>query len=177
MTDYPSAPPPPEAAQAVFPVPPPALRPVVVLLLINLGLSIVLTVAVLILRHSVVNYQLDARHITDPEQRSILRDTYSVAIWTRVIGNVVASIVYAFLVRALLRGRRWAYRRVVLLGIIGIVGLIYIQFTPYPVWMRAEQALQAVVLAGLLYFVLRPDVRSHFAKGLPGRDTKRFRRE
>jgi hypothetical protein len=48
--------------------------------------------------------------------------------------------------------------------------------TPYPVWMRVEQLLQAVVLAVLLYFVLRPQVRAHFARGLPGRDVRRFNR-
>jgi hypothetical protein len=149
---------------------------VVALLMVNLGLSILLTVTVLLLRHSVITYQLDHRHIADPNLRSTLRRSYSASMWGRVIGNIVASIVYVFLVRALLRGRRWAYRRVILLGAAGIVGLVLIQATPYPPWMRAEQLAQALVLAALLYFVLRPEVRSHFAKGLPGRDTKRFRR-
>jgi hypothetical protein len=51
-----------------------------------------------------------------------------------------------------------------------------VQFTPYPAWMRAEQLLQALVLAALLWFVLRPEVRAHFAPGLPGRNTRRFGR-
>jgi hypothetical protein len=37
--------------------------------------------------------------------------------------------------------------------------------------------LQALVLAALLFFVLRPEVRGHYAKGLPGRDVRRFRKE
>ena len=64
----------------------------------------------------------------------------------------------------------------IFLGIAGIVGLALLQATPYPAWMRAEQAVQAIVLALLVYFVTRPEVRSHFASGLPGRDTRRFRR-
>jgi hypothetical protein len=152
------------------------LRPVVTLLLTNLALSIVLTIAVLIARHSVVAYQLDHRHITDPAQRTVLRRSYSASIWGRVVGNVVISVVYVFLVRALLRGRRWAYRRVILVGALGIVGLLAVQATPYPPWMRAEQLLPALVLAALLWFVLRPEVRQHFAKGLPGRDVRRFGR-
>ena len=64
-----------------------------------------------------------------------------------------------FLVRALLRGRRWAYRRVIWLGGAGIVGLGILWATPYPAWMRVEQVLQSCVLLGLLYFVLRPEVR------------------
>ena len=175
---YPSAPPPPElsgsAPDAI--APPRALRPVVTLLVANLVLSIGLTIAVLIARRSVIAYQLDHRHITDPGQRRLLHDSYSISLWVRVATNIVASVVYVFLVRALLRGRRWAYRRVILLGGVGILGLLIIQATPYPTWMRVEQLFQALVLAGLVYFVTRPEVRSHFDSGLPGRNVRRWRR-
>ena len=77
--------------------------------------------------------------------------------------------------RALLRGRRWAYRRVILIGIFGIVGLIVIQTTPYPPWMRAEQAVQALVLLALLFFVTGRGA-GPFAKGCPG-DIGRFRKQ
>jgi hypothetical protein len=183
---FPAAPPPPEFSQppaqseasiaAGWREAPRQLRPVAILLAINLGLSIILTVVTLLLRHSIVNYQLDHRHITDPQQRAALRDGYVAGIIGRVVGNIVVSVVYVFLVRALFRGRRWAYRRVILLGGIGIVGLIAMQFTPYPAWMHVEQVLQAIVLSLLLYFVTRPGVRAHFAPDLPGRTTKRFGR-
>jgi hypothetical protein len=152
------------------------LRPVVVLLALNLGLAVVLTLATLIARHSIVEYQLDHRHFTDLQQREMVRNSYTVGIIGRVVGNIVVSIVYVFLVRALLRGRRWAYRRVILLGVIGIVALVVLQLSPYPTWMRVEQLLQAAVLALLVYFVTRPGVRAHFAAHLPGRTTKRFHR-
>jgi hypothetical protein len=166
---YPPAPPPPERSGRPDDRPAPAaLRPVVVLLLVNLGLSILLTIAVLVTRRSVIDYQLDHRHVTDPAVRSTIRATYSAGLIGRVVGNVVVSIVYAFLVRALLRGRRWAYRRVIMLGSFGIVALLVLLASPYPSWMKTEQAVQALVLAALLYFVLRPEVRSHFA-GRPAR--------
>ena len=135
-----------------------------------------LTVVVLVDRHGIVKYQLDHRHITDPDQRRITSDTLTGTLWGRVLGNVVVSVVYVFLVRALLRGRRWAYRRVIIVGCAGIIALLVAQATPYPAWIRVEQLLQVLVLAGLLWCILRPNVRSHFAKGLPGRDVKRFRR-
>lgn len=177
---YPPAPPPPPQPaappEATWDDAPGELRPVVVLLVINLGLSLLLTVLTVLARHSIVTYQLDQRHITDPQQRALLRDSYTAGIIGRVVGNIIVSVVYAFLVRALVRGRRWAYRRVILLGSLGIVALVAIQFTPYPAWMRAEQLVQALVLAGLVYFVTRPNVRAHFAPHLPGRTTKRFNR-
>ncbi len=155
---------------------PSELRPIIVLLAINLALSIALTLVTVLARHSIVNYQLDHRHITDPATRDALRNSYLGTIIGRVVGNIVVSIVYVFLVRALLRGRRWAYRRVIWLSAAGIVALVLLQLTPYPSWMRAEQLMQAAVLAVLLYFVLRPQVRAYFAKGLPGRDVRRFNR-
>jgi hypothetical protein len=151
------------------------LRPVVVLLIVNLTLSVLLTIVTVFMRHSIVSYQLDHRHVTDPQQRAVLRDGYTYGIIGRVVGNIVVSVVYVFLVRALIRGRRWAYRRVILLGCIGIVALALVQLTPYPLWMRIEQVVQAAVLAALVYFVTRPEVRAHFAPHLPGRTTKRFR--
>jgi CBS domain containing-hemolysin-like protein len=139
---------------------------VVVLLLTNLGLSVALTVAVLALRRSVIDYQLDHRHV--PENlRASLRDVYETTIWSRVLGNLVASVIYTFLVRALLQGRRWAYRRVLWISIAGIVGLGLLFLTPYPAWVRVEQVLQMAVLAALLYFVTRPDVRAYCQR--PGR--------
>ena len=145
---------------APLPPRPAALRPVVALLLTNLGLSIALTGAVLAMRHSVVTYQLDHRNIP-ADLRSDFRQAYERAIWTRVLGNLVASVVYTFLVRALLHGRRWAYRRVLWLSIAGVVGLGLLFLTPYPAWVRVEQVLQMAVLAALLYFVTRPDVRAY----------------
>jgi MFS family permease len=161
---------------AAAPPEPSELRAIVVLLVVNLALSLILTVVTIIARHSIVDYQLDHRHITDPATRETLRHSYVGTIISRVIGNIVVSVVYAFLVRALFRGRRWAYRRVIWLAAAGIVGLLVIQISPYPPWMRVEQLVQAAVLGGLLYFVTRPPVRAYFAKGLPGRDVRRFRR-
>ena len=163
----------PTAAEA--PEAPPELRLVLILLVVNLALSLALTVVTVVARHSIVNYQLDHRHITDPNRRAALRSGYIGTIVGRVVGNIVVSVVYAFLVRALLRGRRWAYRRVIWIGCAGIVGLLLIQLTPYPPWMRAEQLVQAAVLAALVWCVLRPAVRAYYAPHLPGRTTKRFR--
>ncbi len=148
---------------------PRSLRPIIVLLLVNLGLSVLLTVGVLLRHDAVIDHLLDQRGIMDPDLRETVRKAYLNSLSARVLGNMVTSVVYVFLVRALLRGRRWAYRRVILIGVFGIVALLILQLTPYPAWIRAEQAAQAVVLASLLYLVQRPEVRQHFAAHLPGR--------
>jgi hypothetical protein len=172
---YPAMPPPPVPPPVEQPLPPRALRPVVIALLVNLALSIALTALVFANKNSIIDFQLDHRHITDPDQRAQLRSVYANSIWGRVLGNVVASVIYVFLVRALLRGRRWAYRRVIVLGIVGVIALAVLWVTPYPAWIRVEQVLQSVVLLALVYFVTRPEVREHF-RTAPGANIRRFRK-
>jgi hypothetical protein len=182
LNGYPPMPPPPEHQTAPFnpgaagPPAPDELRAVVILLIVNVALSLALTVVTVVFRHRIVDFQLNHRHVTDPAQRASLRDGYVGSIIGRVVGNVVVSVVYVFLVRALLRGRRWAYRRVIWIGCAGIIGLILLQLTPYPAWLRVEQLTQAVVLAALVWFVTRPAVKAHFAAHLPGRQVRRFNR-
>lgn len=150
--------------------PPAALHPVIRLLLVNLALSIGLTVVVLLLRHSVINYQVEHTHLSsnprlDPaEQRRIVRQSATLAVYSRIVGNVIVAVVYYFLVRSLLRGKRRAYRRVLWLSIAGIASLGLLWTQPYPNWMRIEQVGQGFVLAAILYQVTRPEVRAFFAK-------------
>jgi hypothetical protein len=168
----------PKMAPAEEPVeprraPPTALRPVIYLLLGNLILSIGLTVVVLLWRHSVIDYQVDHAHLrsnstlSPDEQRRVLRDSATIGVYSRVAGNAVVAVVYYFLVRSLLRGKRRAYRRVLWLSVAGIasLGLLWVQ--PYPSWMRIEQVAQSFVLAAILYQVTRPEVRAFFAKPAP----------
>jgi hypothetical protein len=168
--------PPPTGPALQEPPRPDQLRLIAGLLVLNLTLSILVTVVSLFARHSIVEYQLDHRGITDPALRQALQASYKAAIIVRAVGNVIASVVYLFLVRALFRGRRWAYRRVIWLGAGGSLALLLAQTTPYPPLLRVEQLTQAVVLAVLVYVVTRPAVRAHFASGLPGRDVRRFRK-
>lgn len=175
---YPNMPPPGygQAYPQVEPDRPQLLHAIAGLLVLNLMLSLGVTIASLLLRNSLIDFQLDHRHITDPELRATLRDSYGYTIVVRALGNVVVSIVYFFLVRALFRGRRWAYRRVIWLGSAGALLLLFTLATPYPLWLHVEQVVQAMNLAVMVYLVTRPPVRAFFASGLPGRDTRRFRK-
>jgi hypothetical protein len=48
-----------------------------------------------------VSFQLDHRHITDPATQERLRDSYVYGIIGRPVGNIVLSVVYAFLAKDL----------------------------------------------------------------------------
>ena len=87
------------------------------------------------------------------------------SLWGRLAGSVVVSAVYVWRAFSLRRGSRGAYIRLYYIAIIGLIGIAYLIFvsTQYPVWMRVEQILQAVVLVGLLIAVAAPPC----ATGMP----------
>jgi hypothetical protein len=144
------------------------LRLVIVLMFVNLGLSLVLTVLMLILHSSLLDYELAHSHLpagASPAQVAVLRKSLEGAMWGRVIGIVLVSALYVWRSFALRRGSRGAYRRLILICVVGLVGiLVLIASAQYPVWMRVEQVLQGVVLLALLFAVTRKPVRDRYAK-------------
>jgi len=164
-TGLPKAPPVTTTADPADGPVPPELRTVFVLLFTNLGLSVVLTVLVFVLRDSLVDYQLAHAVLppgTDVERfRSVLHQQ----VWFRVAGVLLVSAMYLRVGYRLRRGHRAAYRRVVWISIGGLLGLLSLLLSDsYPWWMRVEQIAQGAVLAALLWFVTRPAMRARFAK-------------
>jgi hypothetical protein len=96
----------------------------------------------------------------------VLRDHVPSTVWGRVIGLLVASPLYLLFANRMAAGRRWAYVRLRVLSVLGTVGIAVLVALPglYPVWMRAEQAAQGVVLLALAVVVSRPALKSRFAK-------------
>ncbi|HEX5401261.1 MAG TPA: hypothetical protein VFX16_03055 [Pseudonocardiaceae bacterium] len=145
-----------------------ALRRVIILMFINLGLSVVTTIVTLFLRTSVLNYQLAHTRIpanATPAQLAAIHDALQSALWTKLVATVLVAGLYIWRAYALRRGSRGAYLRLYYICIAGILGIAYLILAgQYPVWMRVEQALQAVVLVALLAAVSRKEVRYRFAK-------------
>ena len=138
---------------------------VITLLIANLGLIAITTVLVVIMRNSLIDYQLT--HLTlEPGTdvqgaRRLLENT----VWLRVAVTLLACGVYALLIGRLRRGSRWAYLRVLYLSIVGLAAIVYLTIDgDYPVWMQAQEILQALVLAALLWSITRPELRVRFAK-------------
>lgn len=143
-----------------------ALRLVIILMFINLGLSVITSVLVLIMHNSVIDYQLAHTQLPPGADVALMRSTLQSALWARLASSVVVSALYIWRAFALRRGSRGAYLRLYWIAIVGILGIAYLIFvsTQYPVWMRVEQVLQALVLVGLLIAVSRPQVRDRFTK-------------
>jgi hypothetical protein len=164
----PSAPPvqlPPDpAAQPVDT----ALRLVIILMFVNLGLSVLTTIITLILHDSVLNYELAHSQLppdASPAEVDAVRHALQTSLWGKLAATVLVSALYIWRAYALRRGSRGAYLRLYYICIAGLIGIAaLILGGQYPVWMRVEQGLQAVVLVALIVAVSRPQVRNRFAK-------------
>jgi hypothetical protein len=144
-----------------------ALRLVIGLMFVNLGLSVLTTIVTVLLRTSVVDYQVAHTRLgaDSPMSSDALRQTLQSSLWLKLGGSVVVSAFYIWRAYALQRGSRGAYLRLYYICIAGIVGIAYLVFSgQYPAWMRVEQGVQAVVLVALLIAVSRAPVRHRFAK-------------
>ena len=142
-----------------------ALRLVIVLMFVNLGLSVVLTVLMLIFHTSLVNYEFAHTHLRPGEDPATVRTALQSALWGRVAGVVVVSGLYVWRSFSLRAGKRRAYIRLIWICGAGLVGIVYLLAgAQYPSWMRIEQVLQGIVLISLLIAVTRKPVRARFAK-------------
>jgi hypothetical protein len=144
---------------------PPALERVIRLIFLNLGLTVALTVLVLVFNDSLIAYQLAHAALPPNTSEAALRASLRAASWSRLLSVVIVSIVYVFLTKRLRQGRRRAYLRTIAIGVLGLAGLaIVAATTPYPWWVHVEQVMQAGVLAALLWSVTRPEIRAIYAK-------------
>lgn len=145
-----------------------ALRRVIILMFVNLGLSVLTTIITLFLHNSVLSYQLAHAHIpanATPAEINTIHQALQTALWSRLAATVLVAAFYIWRAYALRRGSRGAYLRLYYICVAGIVGIAYLILAgQYPVWMRVEQGLQAVVLVALLLAVSRKEVRNRFAK-------------
>ena len=96
----------------------------------------------------------------------LLRDHVPGAAWGRVIGLLVASPLYLLVANRMAAGRRWAYRRLRVLSVLGTVGIAVLVSVPgpYPVWMRVEQGVQGLILLALAVVMAQPAIKSRFRR-------------
>jgi hypothetical protein len=141
------------------------LRLVIVLMFANVGLSVVLTLLMLIFNRSLVDYELAHMRLPPGVDTTVLRASLQNALWGRLGGVVIVAALYVWRANALRRGSRRAYLRLIWICVVGLAGIVYlIVAANYPWWMRIEQVVQGLVLISLLFAVTRPQVRDRYAK-------------
>jgi hypothetical protein len=141
------------------------LRLVIVLMFANVGLSVVLTLLMLIFNKSLVDYELAHMHLPAGTDTTLIRQGLQNSLWGRLAGVVIVAVFYVWRAAALRRGSRRAYLRMLWICVIGLAGIVYlIAAANYPWWMRVEQVVQGLVLISLLIAITRPQVRGRYAK-------------
>lgn len=168
---YPNQPKLPAAPPVTMPSAPPrqpmdnALRLVITLMFVNLGLSVVLTILMLVFRNSIVNYEFAHTHVPAGRNPADVRDALQAALWGRLAGVVIVSVLYVWRSFSLRAGKRRAYLRLIWICAAGLAVILYLLVgAKYPAWMRVEQVLQGIVLISLLVALTRQPIRDRFAK-------------
>jgi hypothetical protein len=147
------------------------LKPVITLLYVNLGISVILAALIFLFKKSVLDYQV--QHLVGLGKVTLAdagaaRGALESVLWIRPVSVLVISIVYIRLAARLKFCRRSTWIRVLVIGVAGFLGLAYLVATAeFPLWMRIGQVVQGLVLLGLLYTATTKDVRAHFAKNRP----------
>jgi cytochrome bd-type quinol oxidase subunit 2 len=87
------------------------------------------------------------------------------AVWTRaIIVAVSAALMLLFATRAA-EGSRGAYRRLRIISIVTVVAIAAIIASPgtFPVWLKVEQGLCGLIMAGVAVVAHQPRLRALFA--------------
>ena len=142
--------------------PPRLVSVAAVLLMVNLALSVLVTIMSFIDRDEIVRLTLEHSNrqvVTDDARQAVIS-----GLWIRAGANVLVGVLYIFFISRLYRGKRWAWRRLVWLSIAGGAGMIFLLTQPYPAIFKVEQVFQLLVLASIAFCVLHRDTRAHYAK-------------
>jgi hypothetical protein len=142
--------------------PPRLVNVAAALLIVNLALSVLVTVLSFVYKDEIIRLTLEHSNrkvVTDTARQAVLT-----SLWFRAGGNLLVGVLYLFFISRLYQGKRWAWRRLVWLSIAGCAGMIFLLTQDYPVIFKIEQVLQLLVLAAIAVCVLHRDTRAHYAK-------------
>ncbi len=144
------------------------LRPVIVLLYLNLLISVAFAVLTFLNKDGILDYQVlhwESIGQADPADRAGTRASLESVLWIRPVSVLVIAIVYVRLAGRLKLGRRSTYVRLMVITVLGLAGLVYLVVAAeFPNWMRAGQAGQALVLLVLFLLLCTKSVRGYFSK-------------
>src|SRR5690349_1184162 len=103
-------PPPPERVEPIGP-PPRLVHIAVILLIVNLALSVLVTVLSFVFKDDIIRLTLERSH--NQVASDAARQAVVTGLWVRAGTNVLVGVLYLFFISRLYRGKRWAWRRLV----------------------------------------------------------------
>lgn len=142
---------------------PPHVRRMIVLMLANLALSTLLAGLVLVFQEHLLDYQLAHLDLPAGTDLAAARETMRSSAWSRVLPVALVALAYLWVIHGLRLGERKAYRQVVFISVIVLLGSGLTLFQPFPWWLRAINVAKALVAVALLFLASRRQVRGWFA--------------
>ncbi|MFE9955145.1 hypothetical protein [Micromonospora sp. NPDC005299] len=149
----------PDAATAT----PPQVRRMILLMLANLALSALLAGLMLVFQEQLLDYQLAHLDLPAGTDLAAARESLRSSVWSRVLPVALVALAYLWVIHRLQLGQRKAYRQVVFISVIVLLGSGLTLLQPFPWWLRAINVAKALVVVALLFLASRPQVRSWFA--------------
>ncbi|MCT2583778.1 hypothetical protein [Actinophytocola gossypii] len=132
------------------------------LLLLNLVLSISVTVVSFLNRDDMVAMMVSASGGSMDDAGA---ETFAERmLLLRAGGNLLVAVTYGFLMWGAWQGKRWAWRRLLWLAFAGAIAIGYLLTQPYTPVLKVQQGVQIGVLLALGAVLLHPAVRAHCAK-------------
>ncbi|GIF05631.1 hypothetical protein [Actinoplanes siamensis] len=145
-------------------------KAVVTLLITTLAVSVLLALSTLVLHDPILAYQRQHHPGADPA-------ALSRTLWTRPLPILGVALLHVRFARQLLAGDPRALRRVRVVSALGLAGVAWLLISAeYPVWLRAAEVVQLLLLAALVITVNRRTVRSAFDAHVPADPRPRDRR-
>ncbi|MEU4477777.1 hypothetical protein AB0F68_06875 [Micromonospora sp. NPDC023966] len=111
---------------------PPHVRRMIVLMLTNLALSALLAGLMLAFQEQLLDYQLAHLDLPDGTDLTAARNTMRSSAWSRVLPVALVALAYLRVVHGLQVGQRKAYRQVVLVSVVVLLGSGLTLFQPFP---------------------------------------------
>ncbi|WP_346535533.1 hypothetical protein [Micromonospora sp. DPT] len=148
---------------------PPQVPRMIVLMLANLALSALLAGLMLAFQEQLLDYQLAHLDVPTGTDLATAREELRSSVWSRVVPVALVALAYLVVIRGLRLGRRKAYRQVVFISVIVLLGTGLTLLQPFPWWVRAVNVAKALVVVALLFLASRPQARNWFRRDQPTR--------
>ncbi|MGW3608065.1 hypothetical protein [Micromonospora sp. NPDC005161] len=136
----------------------------IVLMLANLVLSALLAGLMLAFQEQLLDYQLAHLDVSTGTDLAIAREDLRSSVWSRVLPVTLVALAYLVVIGGLRLGQRRAYRQVICISVIVLLGAGLALLQPFPWWVRAVNVAKALVVVALLFLASRPQVRGWFRR-------------
>ncbi|MDQ2728951.1 MAG: hypothetical protein M3Y91_14085 [Actinomycetota bacterium] len=141
----------------------PPIETLIRAMLASLAVGLLIAAAMLVFHDQIVSHQVATHHGLTAAQRTSVRQSAGITLWTRPAVPVAVAVLYPIFFRRLRRHERRGWRRTVIVAVAQIVLLAwYTTGLGYPAWLVSAEIVQALLAANVLRCALRPSVRRYF---------------